>query len=676
MRCQFLSLLAAVGVAALPAANDYDYCQRDDLYKSLKQDGEDFCSMLLDPECYTTINTPIEYATYDAGKLSSYCSCIYEPCHHDTTSSVAVPLPTTGTDTTSAQSSSVSLSPQNSTSFPLPDSLPTQTPAPGPPWSAANTTLLTPTTSTPLGNVTITIIPAPTSSGTGISTLTIIPGNSTSSQGTNATSTAATIVTTTTAIKATATPTPFLAANFTGVLRGPAPDSQACHYLPAALVGAAHAATLQNEEIRQRNLSLAFPYVGSVSFDSDDVRPLYLSVRDAAKGSHLIDVSDSSAVTIFDAKNNSLRLDVSGIHFVTGNCNLTVSYLIDNMYTQLAQQSRETCSLGPKTLLAGDQTFLQPLVLRDQCGDPVGPMVRKYPDLRLDGEQCVCVGAADANGTWTFSCPWQTSGSTVQRCVSSLQRNVVQFLLYDPFNGGCADVSSVVTLLEASAQDMFNATSLQEELYRQVGNNTNLFYKADDTVMYYMQLWESLKSSLSKTRGLNPGRGSNVKQYLDTYNSYRSFAADACMSLNSSSAPAVLSLSAGSSNIPMLASLSEIPAPGSVLTAIIQDPAKIACCPHGGLAVTGPANGTCSYPAEALVPGTGCICGKTASQQSVAFKYRQCDNFVSQCQTDSDCTTAGYAGHLCLIGSCCGKGVCFDPFECSRPEVLLLPGSG
>lgn len=73
MRCQLLSLLAVlVGVIALPAVNEYDDCRRDDLYKSLKKDGEEFCTMLLDPECYTAIETPVQYLTYDAGKLSSY----------------------------------------------------------------------------------------------------------------------------------------------------------------------------------------------------------------------------------------------------------------------------------------------------------------------------------------------------------------------------------------------------------------------------------------------------------------------------------------------------------------------------------------------------------------------------------------------------------------------------
>lgn len=476
----------------------------------------------------------------------------------------------------------------------------------------------------------------------------------------------------------TATPTPFPASNFTGVLRGPAPSFQACHFRPEPEDGsAAHVAALQNEDIRHRNLSLAFPYVGSVGFDSDGITPLYLSVRDAAKGSHLIDVSDASAVTIFDSRNNSLRLDVTGIHFVTGSCNLTVSYLIDNMYAQLAQLSLEMCSRGPTTLLATEQTFTQTVLLRDQCNEPVGPGVRQYPDLRLDDEQCVSVGPpGNGNGTWTFNCPWQSAGSTAQRCMSSLQRHAVNFLLYDPFNGGCADVSSVVTLLDAHAQDMLSMAAIQQALYDQVGNGTGkASYKVEDTVMYYLQLWESLKSTLSKTRGLNAGRGSNLKQYLDTYNSYRSFAADACGGLNSSIAPAILSLSAGSSILPVLASFDDFPATTSPLTTKIQNPAKLACCPNGGIAVTNPENGTCAYPSAALVPGTNCVCGKTASQASVAFSYRQCDNFVSQCEVNSDCAQAGFTGYLCLIGSCCGKGVCFDPFECSRPNVLLLPGS-
>ncbi|OAA50770.1 nuclear condensin complex subunit Smc4 [Beauveria brongniartii RCEF 3172] len=751
MWCALLFLFAAFSVAAFPAANEYGECEDDDLYDSLKRDGEDFCNELLDPECYTSISTPVEYTTYDDWKLSSYCSCVYDdPCHHDTTSSDIGTLPsytrstyttTTTMETTSeTQITSTTAVPVKTTSTQVSNT--TSRTSSGPRITSAtilpgnrtstqwsNTTAPTPsdtkiTSATVLpGNMTSTRwfnTTTPTPSETEISSTTILSGNRTSTQWLNTTMptssetgvTSTTIVSENTTIQApttlsrtpssplpvttfpgsitstqvsnitsptpTPTPTPFYAANFTSVLRGPAPSSQACHYRPAARDGLAHLATLQNEEIRQRNLSLAFPYVGSINFDSDDLTPLYLSVRDAAKGAHLIDVSDSSAVTIFDSRNNSMRLDLSGIHFVTSHCNLTVSYLIDNLYGQLAQQSFEMCSMGRKKLLAGEQTFVQTLVLRDQCGNPVGPTVRRYPDLRVDGEQCIALvaTAADpANGTWTFDCPWQSAGSAVQRCMSSLERNAVEFLLYDPFNGGCADASSVVTMLEASARDMLNITAIRQELHSQVGNNTDHIYKVDDIVMYYMQLWETLKSTLSKTRGLNPGRGSNLKQYLDTYNRFRNFAADACTSLNSSIVPAVLSLSAGSSTIPRLASFPSIPVASEPLTVKIQDPSKMACCPNGSMSVTNPENGKCGYPAEARVLGTGCVCGKTATQESVAFKYRQCDNFVSQCQADSDCATAGYAGFLCLIGSCCGKGVCFDPFECSRAEVLLLPGS-
>ncbi len=68
----FLSLLAAFCVAALPAANEHGDCSRDELYTSLRRDGEAFCTMILDPECYTSISTPTEFATYDDSELSSY----------------------------------------------------------------------------------------------------------------------------------------------------------------------------------------------------------------------------------------------------------------------------------------------------------------------------------------------------------------------------------------------------------------------------------------------------------------------------------------------------------------------------------------------------------------------------------------------------------------------------
>ncbi|OAA57763.1 nuclear condensin complex subunit Smc4 [Cordyceps fumosorosea ARSEF 2679] len=722
-----LLLLAALGAAALPAVQDYDGCTRDDLFKSLQWDGEEFCSMLLDPDCYTSISTPAEYATYGSDKLSSYVSYshpllgdnvvygneqLIDPCSNSPVTSVTVlPGNTTSTPASNATSSvststwnneTTALSPVTSVTV-LPGNTTTPTQASNATSSAAPETEVSSINVIP-GNATSTQVSNATSSSTGVTSTTTLTVNATTTLYSN-TSTVITpmpvpvitpptdftsfplpntipVVNTTTPA---ATPTPFPAANLTGVLRGPAPSSQACHSRPVAKDGAAHVANLENEDIRRKNLTLAFPYVGFVNFDSDSVTPLSLSVRDAAKGSHVIDVSDPTAVTIFDSRNNSMRLDATGIHFVTGHCNLTVSFFVDDMYGQLARQSLDVCSKGAKALLAGDDepSFMQTLLLSDQCGDPVSPRVRRYPDLRVDDEPCIPVPGDHSNGTWTFDCPWEGVGvgpAAAQRCVASLKRHAVNFLLYDPFNGGCADVSSVVTLLEASAQDMLSTAALQAELHGQIGgNDTDRFYKADDTVMYYLQLWETLKSTLSRMRGLNPGRGSNLKQYLDTYDRFRNFAVDACASVNNGSVardPAVLSLRAGSSTIPALARLVDVPVGGTVpLAAAVQDPAKVACCPNGAVSVTDEVTGKCAYPPEAFVTGTGCVCGRTVTQASVAFRYRQCDNFVSQCRADSDCAAAGYANYQCLIGSCCGTGVCFDPYECSRKDVALLPGN-
>ncbi|KAJ2982007.1 hypothetical protein NQ176_g1673 [Zarea fungicola] len=179
---------------------------------------------------------------------------------------------------------------------------------------------------------------------------------------------------------------------------------------------------------------------------------------------------------------------------------------------------------------------------------------------------------------------------------------------------------------------------------------------------------------MSESTG-NRGRGGNLKQYLSTYNKYRSFLKDACTSLNGSASSATLSLRAGSSTLLSLATFNNTPTVDVPIPARIQDPAKIACCPNGSTSLTSLQTGVCSYPPSALVPGTSCICGKTASGTSVAFKYRQCNNFISECDVDSDCNTLGGTGFLCLVGSCCGRGVCFDPFECSRAEVLLVQGS-
>lgn len=503
----------------------------------------------------------------------------------------------------------------------------------------------------------------PTSSLNGTISITIIPGNATTSE----------VHTHTSAVA-----TPITAANFTGVLRGPASFAELeddCPHLPVAGDGVELEATLENDDVRQRNGSLSFPIVGSVNFDWNGISPLYLSVSDAAKGSHRIDVSNSTAVTIFDSRNNALRIDLAGIHFATAYCNLTVSYKIENMYEQLAQQSHEMCSLGAKTLQAQARNFVQTLFLRDQCNGPVRESTREYPTLVIAQDRCVNVGVDNRNGTWVFNCPWSGAGSELERCVSSVEGNAIEFLLYDPFNGECADVSSVVTQLEASAGDLFAGNALKEELYHQVGDDAALRGEVDEIVVFYQQLWEMLKSTLSKTRGLNPGRGSNLKQYLDTYNMYRNFAEDACRNVSSSSSPANLTLVAGATVNETVVSFSDIPRLDVPIEVQIQDPGKIACCPNAGMAATNPDTGVCAYPQSALVPNTNCVCGQTAGGTAVAFRYRQCDNFVSQCETDLDCNKSGHAGYLCLIGSCCGKGVCFDPQECSRPHVKLLEGT-
>lgn len=72
---QYLFLfLAVISVSTLPPAPEYEECKKDDLYKSLKDHGANFCTRLLDPECYASITTPVEYATIDGSRLSFYVS--------------------------------------------------------------------------------------------------------------------------------------------------------------------------------------------------------------------------------------------------------------------------------------------------------------------------------------------------------------------------------------------------------------------------------------------------------------------------------------------------------------------------------------------------------------------------------------------------------------------------
>lgn len=438
---------------------------------------------------------------------------------------------------------------------------------------------------------------------------------------------------------------------------------------------------LRIDELREHNYTIPFPYIESVDFDEEGVDPLFLTLRDAARGTHYIDVSSRTQLSIVDSLGNAMTLDGRGVHFSTNSCRYDVSMTIDGLYAQLATLSGEVCSKG-RLLLQGPRmnntAFRQAVNLRDQCGDPVGRSVREHPLLRVGDTECGDAGASDADadrGRWLFDCAFPGSDSAAMRCRRAVASDVVKFLFVAPFGGSCPDLSTVVTTLEASSQDFLTPASVRAELYDK-GLNETQRGEADLAVMYYEQLWEILKQAFSKTRTRPPGVASAIQQFVDTYSSFRNFEDDLCADLHAPDPPLNMSLRAGASYLPAVAALSAPPPrPPAALNLTIQDPSKVACCPRGSVSnygQTGGDNATCAYPDSAILGSSGCVCGRTAAGASVAFEYSECENFVARCATDADCASEGHPGFLCLTGSCCGGGVCIDPYECSRNGTGLL----
>ncbi|KAK3191916.1 hypothetical protein K4F52_001959 [Lecanicillium sp. MT-2017a] len=315
------------------------------------------------------------------------------------------------------------------------------------------------------------------------------------------------------------------------------------------------------------------PFIGSVAFGSDGVKPLFVTIRDKFDAAYRIDVSNRDHVSILDFLNNTLRLDGSGIHFTTNDCGSSVSFVIDNMYDQLAELSNEQCSIGMKTFLAEDVRFEQKIKLRDQCEGPVGRLVSRYPELLVANTSCSVLGVDDMTGTWTFDCPWLGRNSKLARCTSEVRSEIVDFLLLDPFNGGCPDVSTVVTTLATSARDMLSSESLREELYNQAATAA-LQSQANQTAIYFGQLWDVLQQALSKENVNSTGEASALRRDINMYDAYRNFANDACASHNLPNMTVNLDLRAGASYLRSIASFSAIPDPPIALDATIQDPSR------------------------------------------------------------------------------------------------------
>ncbi|PHH90230.1 hypothetical protein CDD83_4198 [Cordyceps sp. RAO-2017] len=484
---------------------------------------------------------------------------------------------------------------------------------------------------------------------------------------------------------ATVAPTPLPAENFTQVTRAGAVTERTCYHLPADPVrGPSRRATPHNDELREGNYTIPVPYIESVDFGADGVAPLFLTLRDAANGTHYIDVSRRDRVSIVDSLGNAMLLDGRGIHFSTNSCRWDVSIAVDGLYQQLADLSGHVCSKGRLAerqeqqqqqqgpAPPGEAHFRQTVYLRDQCGTAVGRAVRKYPLLRVGATECLEAEVDEAGGRWVFDCPFPGSDSAAARCRRAARAGIFKFLFVAPFGGACPDLSTVITTLESDSKDFLNADSLRAGLYAQ-GLDAGQRAEADLAVMYYEQLWELLKQAFSRSRTSPPGVASAVQEYIDTYRSLRDFDDDLCRDLHAPDPPLNLSLRAGASDLPAVAALAAAPpAPPPPLNLTVQDPAQVACCPRGSVSSFGRGSGACAYPDSAIIGDSGCVCGRTASNASVAFEYTECNNFVARCSVDADCDVDAHPGFVCLIGSCCGGGVCVDPYECSRNGTGLI----
>ncbi|KAL7951684.1 hypothetical protein V8C42DRAFT_356831 [Trichoderma barbatum] len=466
-------------------------------------------------------------------------------------------------------------------------------------------------------------------------------------------------------VNATQTGPPALpAANFTQVTRTGAIVKPTCYQMPEPRGGSTRRALLHNTKLREENATIPFPYIESIDFQTDGVDPLYLTLRDAAEGSHYIDVSNRSYIAIVDSLYNAMIIDAHGVHFSTKNCQYDVSITIDSMYQQLAALSGQVCSTGDqKRKRMSDVDFKQTLYLRDQCNNPVKQTVRQYPELKIGDTDCNDIEVDEETGRWLFDCTFPGSDSGTMRCEWAVRNDIEEFLFTDPFGGACPDLSTVITTLEANGQDFINPESLRTELYNQ-GLDDAQKAEANLIVIYYEQLWEILKQAFSKLRTQPPGKASAIQEYIDVYNQYRNFEDDICEDLHAGDMPLKMSLRAGVTTIDAIARLNWAPENPKPFNVTVQDPAKLACCSPGSDAKKNETAGTCAYPFSAHLGDTGCVCGNTASGASVA-----------DCKVDDDCSKAGHPTYVCLTGSCCGGGVCVDPYECAQNgSVLVRPG--
>ncbi|CAJ0555275.1 Ff.00g053400.m01.CDS01 [Fusarium sp. VM40] len=458
----------------------------------------------------------------------------------------------------------------------------------------------------------------------------------------------------------------FPAANFTHVTRTAALSEETCHSLTSDPDGGpTRRALLYNARLREDNVSIPIPYIESVEFEGDGVYPLYITVRDEAGGMYFVDISRRGQISVVDPAGYLVTLDAKGIHFSGSNCTYDISITIDDMYEQIADLAGVQCAAIKRR--ADDLNFRQVLYLHDQCGSVVDRSLRQYPQLLVGDTVCADVAVDGETGQWDFDCTFPGSQSGSLKCQWAIKNSIIDFITIDPFGGSCPDLSTVVTTLEESGKDIVDPSELRKDLTNQGLSTDRAKREADEAVIAYTQLWQALGAFFSKSTESSTG---SLEEYIDVYNAHRSFENDICQSLHEGEIPLNLTLIAGASHIPALTTLNWAPESTRPYNITVQDSSRIACCPNGSVAEG--EGSECAYPREAIIPGTGCVCGKSAGGVGIAFEWTECGNYAGSCEADGDCSD----GYLCLTESCCGGGVCVDAYTCSENGTDLVQFDG
>ncbi|KAM0345955.1 hypothetical protein ACHAPU_006009 [Fusarium lateritium] len=457
----------------------------------------------------------------------------------------------------------------------------------------------------------------------------------------------------------------FPAANFTHVTRTAALSEETCHSLASDPGGSARRALLYNARLRENNVTIPVPYIQSVDFESDGIYPLYLTVRNELGEIYFVDISHRGRLSVVDPSGYLVTLDAKGIHFSGSNCTYDISITIDNMYDQIADLAGVQCAALQRR--ADDLDFRQVLYLHDQCGSVVDKSLRQYPQLLVGDTVCADVAFDEETGQWDFDCTFPGSQSGSLKCQWAIKNSIIDFITIDPFGGSCPDLTTVVTTLEQSAQDIVDPVELRKDLANQGLSTDRAKQEADAAVIAYTQLWQALGAFFSKSTESSPGA---LEEYIDVYNAHRSFENDICQSLHEGEIPLNLTLIAGATRIPAITTLNWAPESTRPYNITVQDSSRIACCPNGSDAKG--EGSECAYPREAIIPGTGCVCGISAGGAGIAFEWSECGNYAGSCEADGDCGD----GYLCLTGSCCGGGVCVDAFACSENGTDLVQFDG